>query len=365
MSSADFLDQWFERTCSRRRCPRPIIARFSAFARPALPTFSSITHGPKSTAHSVLGFSAARYRSHFERHRGAAREAASRFAPKRQSENILVSMPARRRRPAIPAKNSLPRRSPRAWTRISPSKNSLEPSEPSRRFLEGVRRYRSPRLFREKSISPSTRFRISNVSWPSARTFVGPSPFLQMEYMERAYDDAKYGHYSAVLTLIWSFPALPTQLAPPGKHVPLPASCSTHLTNSPEGNWTIRRKPSATTFINTVANTRPNIKDIIIGRQVLTPSISSANSAHARQHFQGELFSRAVFFLRPSRMAYYARPFTPYLCGSATASRRRHHGRHGRIASQVILKEWSHSLCVRTYKVRFFGLRCCCAKAAN
>ena len=62
--------------------------------------------------------------------------------------------------------------------------------------------------------------------------------------------------------------------------------------------------------------------------------------------FQGELSLEQLFFLRPvPGWAYYRTPVDNlYMCGSATHPGGGIMGANGRIASQVILKEWSHAL---------------------
>jgi phytoene dehydrogenase-like protein len=66
--------------------------------------------------------------------------------------------------------------------------------------------------------------------------------------------------------------------------------------------------------------------------------------------FQGELSLEQLFFLRPvPGWAYYRTPIDNlYMCGSATHPGGGIMGAPGRIASQVILKDWKGSKASRS-----------------
>jgi NADH-quinone oxidoreductase subunit H len=90
--------------------------------------------------------------------------------------------------------------------------------------------------------------------------------------MERAYDDAKYGRFSARPYIDMVIPTLlDPSMAPPGKHV---ISCFVQYApyHLKDGVWDDhKREAFGDTVINTIAEYAPNIKDIILHRQVLTP----------------------------------------------------------------------------------------------
>jgi phytoene dehydrogenase-like protein len=163
-----------------------------------------------------------------------------------------------------------------------------------------------------------------------------------MEYMERAYDDAKYGHYSRRPYIDMVIPSLTDpSVAPPGKHV---LSCFVQYApyKLAEGTWDDQKEAFGDNVINTIAEYAPNIKDIIIGRQVLTPlDLEREFGLTQGNIFQGELSLEQLFFLRPvAGWAYYRTPIRNlYMCGSATHPGGGIMGANGRIASQVILKE--------------------------
>jgi phytoene dehydrogenase-like protein len=95
--------------------------------------------------------------------------------------------------------------------------------------------------------------------------------------------------------------------------------------------------------IETLAEHAPNLKKLILHRQVLTPlDLEREWSLTEGNIFQGELSLEQLFFLRP--VAGWARYRTPvrslYLCGSATHPGGGIMGAPGRIAAFEILKDW-------------------------
>jgi phytoene dehydrogenase-like protein len=164
-----------------------------------------------------------------------------------------------------------------------------------------------------------------------------------VEYMERAYDDAKYGDYSRRPYIDVVIPSLTDpSVAPPGKHV---LSCFVQYApyKLREGNWDDKREAFGDTVIDTLAEYAPNIKKIIRHRQVLTPlDLEREWSLSEGNIFQGELSLEQLFFLRP--VAGFARYRTPlrnlYMCGSATHPGGGIMGAPGRIAALEILKDW-------------------------
>ena len=131
-------------------------------------------------------------------------------------------------------------------------------------------------------------------------------------------------------------------VAPPGKHV---LSCFVQYApyKLAEGNWDDQREAFGDNVIDTIAEYAPNTKEIIVGRQVLTPlDLEREFGLTQGNIFQGELSLEQLFFLRPvAGWAYYRTPVhNLYMCGSATHPGGGITGANGRLASQVILKEW-------------------------
>ena len=131
-------------------------------------------------------------------------------------------------------------------------------------------------------------------------------------------------------------------MAPPGKHV---LSCFVQYApyKLAAGTWDEQREAFGNNVIGTIAEYAPNIKDIIIGKQVLTPlDLEREFGLTQGNIFQGELSLEQLFFLRPvAGWAYYRTPVDKlYMCGSATHPGGGIMGANGRLASQVILKNW-------------------------
>jgi len=210
-------------------------------------------------------------------------------------------------------------------------------------FVESVHRYK----FRGSSgkvnlaLSRLPNFKALPGAGAHLRGAISISP--KMEYMERAYDDAKYGHFSKRPYIDMVIPSLTDpSVAPPGKHV---LSCFVQYApyKLAEGTWDDQREAFGNNVINTIAEHAPNIKELIIGKQVLTPlDLEREFGLTQGNIFQGELSLEQLFFLRPvPGWAYYRTPVDNlYMCGSATHPGGGIMGANGRIASQVILKEW-------------------------
>ncbi|MCB9442871.1 MAG: NAD(P)/FAD-dependent oxidoreductase [Ardenticatenaceae bacterium] len=163
-----------------------------------------------------------------------------------------------------------------------------------------------------------------------------------LDYMERAYDDAKYGEFSRRPYIDCILPSvIDPGMAPPGKHV---MSCFVqyapyHL----NGGWTDeKREAFGDTVVDTLSQYIPNLKDIILHRQVLTPvDIEQQIGLSQGNIFQGELSLSQLFFLRPAAgWAKYRTPIKGYWqCGSGTHPGGGIMGAPGQLAAFEILKD--------------------------
>jgi phytoene dehydrogenase-like protein len=164
-----------------------------------------------------------------------------------------------------------------------------------------------------------------------------------MDDMERAYDDAKYGRPSRKPYIDMIIPTLvDPAMAPPGKHV---ISCfvqyAPYRLDPSLGTWDDNREAFGDTVIDRIAEFAPNIRDIIIGRQVLTPlDIERTMGLTEGNIFQGELSLEQLFFNRP--VPGYARFRTPvrdlWLSGSSTHPGGGLMGANGRLAAMEVLR---------------------------
>jgi phytoene dehydrogenase-like protein len=188
---------------------------------------------------------------------------------------------------------------------------------------------------------------------PSFTALPGPGDHLRgaisispsTEWMERAYDDAKAGHWSRRPYMDVVIPSLidPT-MAPPGKHV---MSCFVQYAPhdlAPElggpAGWDRHRDAFGDTVVDTLAEFAPSIRDVIVGRQVLTPlDIERTMGLSEGNIFQGELSLEQLFVNRP--VPGSARFRTPidglWLGGSAAHPGGGIMGAPGRLAALEIL----------------------------
>jgi len=210
-------------------------------------------------------------------------------------------------------------------------------------FADDIRRYR----FRGSSgkvnlaLDALPDFRSKPGAGPHLRGAISISP--SVAYMERAYDEAKYGRYSRRPYVDIVIPSLTDpSVAPPGKHV---MSCFVQYApyHLAEGSWDDCREAFADTVVDTIAEHAPNIRDVIRHRQVVTPlDLEREFGLSEGNIFQGELTLEQLFFLRPA--PGWARYRTPirrlYLCGSGAHPGGGIMGAPGRNAAGEMLKEF-------------------------
>jgi phytoene dehydrogenase-like protein len=218
----------------------------------------------------------------------------------------------------------------------------VEPGALDEGFLHGVRRY--------KLRGSSGKVNLALDALPDFTCLPGAGPHLRgaisispsVEYMERAYDDAKYGDFSRQPYVDMVIPSLtdPT-VAPPGKHI---LSCFVQYApyKLREGTWDKKREAFGDTVVDTIERYAPNIRKVILHRQVLTPlDLEREWGLTEGNIFQGELSLEQLFFLRP--VPGWARYRTPlrglYMCGSCTHPGGGIMGANGRLAALEILKD--------------------------
>jgi phytoene dehydrogenase-like protein len=174
---------------------------------------------------------------------------------------------------------------------------------------------------------------------PHLRGAISISPSL--EYVERAYDDAKHGSFSRRPYMDIVIPSMiDPGMAPPGQHV-----MSVFVQYAPstiEGGWTeAKREAFGDAVVEAIARFAPNIRRAIIARQVLTPAdIERITGLTDGNIFQGELALHQLFFLRPSpRWAQYRTPVRGlWQCGSGTHPGGGIMGAGGRLAAMAMLE---------------------------
>jgi phytoene dehydrogenase-like protein len=178
--------------------------------------------------------------------------------------------------------------------------------------------------------SASVKINVALEELPSFRAAPGTEPGLQhrgtihicpdQDYIERAYDDAKYGRPSAEPVIECQLPSVvdPT-VAPAGKHL-----MSMFIQYAPyelrDGSWDDQRDAFADRCFDLVDQYAPNFKRSVIDRQVLAPpDLERIFNLTGGNIFQGAMTPGQLFAFRP--VPGWARYRTPirglYLCGAA------------------------------------------------
>lgn len=164
-----------------------------------------------------------------------------------------------------------------------------------------------------------------------------------LDYLERAYDDAKYGEISQGPYLEARIPTLhDPSLAPQGRHI-----LSVQIQYTPyrlrHGAWdAAARERLADLAIDTLARYAPNLKAAVLHRHVVTPADVEQGYRLSEGHpYHGELTLDQILFMRP--VAGWARYRTPiaglHLCGAGTHPGGGLSGAAGRNAARELLKE--------------------------
>jgi phytoene dehydrogenase-like protein len=163
-----------------------------------------------------------------------------------------------------------------------------------------------------------------------------------MDYVEHAWDDAKYGRPSERPLLEMTVPTMyDPSLAPPGKHI-----MGIFLQYAPytlrEGNWDDLREPFSERILDLIEEYAPNIRQIVVDRQTLTPlDLERRFGLTGGNIFHGEMSLDQMFSMRPA--PGWARYRTPvpglYLCGSGAHPGGGVMGAPGYNAAREILKD--------------------------
>src|SRR5450432_3684259 len=345
MSAADFLDQWFETDVLKATMSASgIIGTFLGIRSPGT-AYVLLHHymGEIDGAFRSWGFSRGGTGAISNAIAAAAREAGVEIRTKAPVGKIVVK---NGRAAGVVLQSGEEIGANVISSSVDPHltfEKFLQPSELPADFLEGVRRYK----FR----GSSGKVNLALDALPNFKAIPGDGAHLRgaisispsMEYMERAYDDAKYGNYSRRPYIDMVIPTLTDpSIAPPGKHI---MSCFVQYAPyklRPGLDWDDQKEAFGDNVINTIAGYAPNIKDIIIHKQVVTPlDLEREWGLSEGNIFQGELSLEQLFFLRP--VPGWARFRTPienlYMCGSATHPGGGIMGAPGRLAALEILKD--------------------------
>ena len=227
----------------------------------------------------------------------------------------------------------------------------IESKELPADFVAGIRRFKIQGSSGKVNLSLSALPKFTTLEKNADRLLAPKAAFYRgaisispnVDHLERAYDDAKYGNFSKRPYMDVIIPSMiDPPMAPPGKHV-----MSIFVQYAPsnlQGGWDeTKREAFGDAVINTLAEFAPNIKDVILHRQVLTPwDIEQMAGMTEGNIFHGELLLHQLFFLRPvPGWADFRTPVRSfYQCGSGTHPGGGIMGAGGRLAALEVLKEW-------------------------
>ena len=345
MSAADFLDQWFETDVLKATMSASgIIGTFLGVRSPGT-AYVLLHHymGEIDGAFRSWGFARGGTGAISNAIAAAAREAGAEIRVESPAAKILVENGHAK---GVLLENGEEIRAKIVSSSVDPRLTFLKmvgaehlPAD----FVEDVERYK----FR----GSSGKVNLALDALPDFKCLPGPGTHLRgaisispsVDYMERAYDDAKYGRYSRRPYIDVVIPSLTDpSIAPAGKHV---MSCFVQYApyHLKEGTWDEKRDEFGDTVIDTLTEYAPNLRNIILQRQVLTPlDIERRFGLSEGNIFQGELSLEQLFFLRPvPGWAQYRTPIHDlYLCGSATHPGGGIMGAPGLNAARKILHEW-------------------------
>ena len=346
MSAIDFLDQWFETDVLKATMSASgIIGTFLGVRSPGT-AYVLLHHymGEIDGAFRAWGFARGGTGAISNAIADAAREAGVEIRTQAPTARIIVKeRQSEGRRPRQRRRDLCRHRFLQRRSRSTPSSTSSSRATSPTTSSTKSRRY--------KYRGSSGKVNLALDGLPNFKCMPGEGAHLRgamsfspsVEYMERAYDDAKYGHFSRRPYIDMVIPSLTDpSVAPPGKHV---MSCFVQYAPyklAPGLNWDTEKEKFGDTVIDTIAEYAPNIRDIILHRQVVTPlDLEREFGLTEGNIFQGELSLEQLFFLRP--VAGWAQFRTPiknlYMCGSATHPGGGIMGAPGRLSALEILKD--------------------------
>jgi phytoene dehydrogenase-like protein len=188
-------------------------------------------------------------------------------------------------------------------------------------FVMKLQNYRTPGRVAKVNLAlsglPQFTALAGNTAALQSRIQIGP----EIDYLERAFDDSKYGEFSKQPYLEVAFPSLSDpSLTPQGQHV-----MSIYMQYAPyklkNSDWETQRVALGDTVVKTLAQYAPNLPELILHRQIITPKDLEDTYGLTGGHiFHGELSLDQFFTMRP--LLDWARYSTPiqnlFLCGSGT-----------------------------------------------
>ena len=219
----------------------------------------------------------------------------------------------------------------------------MDPADVEPEYLAGIRKFRSE--------GTSLKMNLALRGLPEFKALPGvPGPqhgatmhiCPSVEYVERAWDDAKYGRPSRSPLVEMTIPTMyDPSLAPAGHHI-----MGIFLQYAPyslkASTWDEEREPYTERIIDVIEEYCPNIRQVVVDRQTLSPlDLERRFGITGGNIFHGEMSLDQMFVLRP--LAGWAKYRTPvrnlYLCGSGAHPGGGVMGAPGHNCAREILKD--------------------------
>jgi phytoene dehydrogenase-like protein len=178
---------------------------------------------------------------------------------------------------------------------------------------------------------------------PHHKTTIHICPTL--EYIERAFDDSKYGRPSRQPMLEITIPSTyDPSLTPSGKHVANIFLQYAPYTLAPQiaDGWRALKESYADQVMDLIEEYAPGFKSLVLHRHVLSPlDLEEQYGLTGGNIFHGEMTTDQLYFFRP--VAGWAKYRTPirglYMCGSGTHPGGGVTGAPGHNAAREILRD--------------------------
>jgi phytoene dehydrogenase-like protein len=342
MSSADFLDEWFE--CEPLKATKSASGIIGTFLGPRSPgTAYVLLHhymGEIDGAFRAWGFQKGGTGGISESIASSARSLGVEIRTNAAVAKVLVRNGVAN---GVVLENGDELRAQIVVSSLDPRRTFLQLLDPAQlpnELVDSVKRYKFRGSSGKVNLALSDLPTFDNIPAEALRGAISISP--SVDYLERAYDDAKYGDFSRKPYMDIVFPSLlDPAMAPPGQHV-----MSAFIQYAPfnlTGGWNDQQREAfGDAVINTLSEYAPDLKSKILHRQVITPAdIERITGLSEGNIFAGELSLHQLFFLRPAHgYARYATPVKQYYqCGSGTHPGGGIMGASGRLAAMRILAD--------------------------
>ena len=321
-SAADFLDQWFESEQLKVTLATDGVIGANGGPRSPGTAYILLHHcmGGVDGHRGLWGFVRGGMGALSNAIADSARAAGAQIRLSAPVEKILVK---KRKIHGVILENGDEIPAPMVASNLDPRRTFLklvDPADLDPDFLDGIRKFRSEgtSLKMNLALSGLPEFQAlpgAPAAQHRATMHICPS----VDYIERAWDDAKYGRPSRSPLIEMTIPTMydPT-LAPAGHHI-----MGIFLQYAPytlKGTtWDVERESYAERILDVIEEYCPNIRSIVVNRQTLTPlDLERRFGITGGNIFHGEMSLDQMFVLRP--VAGWARYRTPikglYLCSS-------------------------------------------------